>query len=199
MKEEAKKRPPRIPLTPEEVAELVEIKKIRAFNKVQRFKRSFTYKFLNCFNVFCFFVFCELIISFYGPCHYQTHYSKNVLVTYGDKKNEAGKRKISDIVIIDVHDKNYKLIVNEFIETPAKYTTFKVGKDYLLQREIKAYVNTSGDYYRIQDASPILFLSVFLGIFSLIFFSYNLNQNVHSLGAISIINAITLMAFLGIS
>jgi hypothetical protein len=199
MKEEGKKRAPRIPLTPEEVAELVEIKKIRAFNKVQRFKRSFKYKFLNCFNVFCFFVFCELIISFYGPCHYQTHYSKNVLVTYGDKKNEAGKRKISDIVIIDVHDKNYKLIVNEFIETPAKYTTFKVGKDYLLQREIKAYVNTSDDYYRIQDASPILFLSVFIGTFSLIFFSYNLNQNVHSLGAISIINAITLIAFLCIS
>ncbi|MDP1800609.1 MAG: hypothetical protein Q8L81_04610 [Bacteroidota bacterium] len=196
MKEEGKKRAPRIPLTPEEVAELVEIKKIRAFNKVQRFKRSFIYKFLNCFNVFCFFVFCELIISFYGPCHYQTHYSKNVLVTYGDKKNEAGKRKISDIVIIDVNDKSYNLIVNEFIETPAKYTAFKVGKDYLLRREIKAYINTSDDYYRIQDASPILFLSVFIGTFSLIFFSYNLNQNLHSLGAISIINAITLMAFL---
>ncbi|MBA2611284.1 MAG: hypothetical protein H0U95_04880 [Bacteroidetes bacterium] len=199
MMEEGKKRQPRIPLTPEEVAELVEIKKIRAFNKLQRFKSSRIYKVLNCFNVLCFFIFCELIISFYGPCHYQIHYTKNVLVSFSDKKDENGKRRISDIVIIDVQDKTYKLMVNEFIETPLKYTAFKVGKDYLLQREIKAFVNTSENYYRIQKASPILFLSVFLGIFSLIFFSYNLNQNIHSLGAISIINAITIMAFLGIS
>ncbi|MDP3557850.1 MAG: hypothetical protein Q8T03_10780, partial [Bacteroidota bacterium] len=79
---------------------------------------------------------------------------------------------------------------------PEKFTTFKVGKDFLLQREIKAYVNTSDDYYRIQAASPMLFLSVFLGIFSLIFFSYNLNQNIQSLIAISIINGITILAFL---
>ena len=35
MKEDGKKRSPRIPLTPEEVAELIEIKKIREFNKIR--------------------------------------------------------------------------------------------------------------------------------------------------------------------
>lgn len=199
MKEEGKKRAPRIPLTPEEVAELIEIKKIREYNKLQRFKKTKTFKILNCFNVFCFFVFCELIISFYGPCHYQTRYSKNVIVTFDDKIDAGGRRVISDINMIDVNDKNYKLIVNEFIETPEKYSAFKVGKDYLFQREIKAYLGTSGNYYRIQSASPILFLSVFLGIFSLIFFSYNLNQNPNSLIAISLINAVAILAFLGIS
>jgi hypothetical protein len=199
MKEEGKKRAPRIPLTPEEVAELVEIKKIREHNKLQRFKKTFTFKFLNCFNVFCFFVFCELIISFFGPCHYQTHYSKNVIVTFDDDIDADGHRVISDINMIDVNGSNYKLIINEFIESPEKYSAFKVGKDYLFQREIKACVNTSKKHYRIQTASPILFLSVFLVIFSMIFFSYNLNQNPNSLVAISIINAVTLFAFLGIS
>ncbi len=197
--EEGKKRPPRIPLTPEEVTELVEIKKMREHMKLIRFKKSPLYKFLNCFNVFCFFTFCELIISFYGPCHYQIHYTKNVLANYGGKIDMEGHRRVSDINMIDVNGENYKLIVNEFIEIPRKYTAFKVGKDFLLQREIKALVNTSDEYYRIQRASPILFLSIFLGIFSLIFFSYNLNQNLQSLGAISAINAITILGFFGMS
>lgn len=198
MNEEGKRRAPRIPLTPEEVAELVEIKKILAHNKLQKLKKSFLFKFLNFLNIFCFFIFCELIISFYGPCHSQIHYSKNVMVRYSDKINENGKRIISDIVMVDVNDNHYKLSVNEFIETPFKYSSFRVCKDFLLQREIKAQVNTSDNYYRIQAASPMLFLSIFLGIFSLIFFSYNLNQNLHSLASISIINGITILAFLAI-
>jgi hypothetical protein len=196
MREEGKRRPPRTPLTPEEVAELVEIKKIREFNKVQKFKLSFTFKFLNCFNVLCFFIFCELIISFYGPCNSKMHFSKSVSVSFVDKVNENGKRKISEIEFVDVNDKEYKLVVNEFIEEPAKYSSFRVCKDYLLQKEIKAYVETSDNYYRILSASPILFLAVFLGIISLICFSFDLNQNSHSLISISIINGITILMFL---
>lgn len=196
MNEEGKKRAPRIPLTPEEVAELVEIKKIREYNKLQKVKKSFTYKFLNCFNVFCFFIFCELIISFYGPCHSQVHFSKNVLVTFSDKIDENGKRKVDEIEMIDVNNNHYKLVVDEFIESPSKFSSFRVCKDYLLQREIKGLISTSDAYYRIQAASPMLFLSVFLGIFSLIIFSYNLNENLHSLTAISLINGITVLAFL---
>jgi len=199
MKEEGKKRAPRIPLTPEEVAELIEIKKIREHNKLQRFKRTSTFKFLNCFNVFCFFIFCELVISFYGPCHYQTRYSKNVIVHFDDKIDANWHRVIEDMNMIDVEGRNYVLILDEYIETPQKYSSFTIGIDFLLQREIKASVSTSQNYYRIQSASPILFLSVFLIIFSLIFYSYNLNQNPNSLMAISIINAAAVFAFLNIS
>jgi hypothetical protein len=196
MREEGKRRPPRTPLTPEEVANLVEIKKIREHNKIQKFKRSFSFKFLNCFNVLCFFIFCELIISFYGPCHYQTHYSKSVVISHTDKLDANGNLRISDLDITDVNNKSYLLIVNEFIEPPSKYSSFRVGKDYLLQREIKAFVDTSDNYYRIQRASPILFLSFFLGIVSLICFSFDLNQNSHSLFSISIINGLTILSFL---
>ncbi|MBA3682831.1 MAG: hypothetical protein H0W73_16955 [Bacteroidetes bacterium] len=199
MKEEGKKRAPRIPLTSEEVAELIEIKKIREHNKLQRFKKTKTFKYLNCFNILCFFIFCELVISFYGPCHYQLRYSKNVVVHFDDKIDKNGHRVIEDMNMIDVEGRNYKLIVDEFIETPQKYSTFKVGKDYLLQREIKAFVNTSGNYYRIQSASPILFLSVFLIFFSIIFYTYNLNQNSNSLFSIAIINAAAVFAFLSIT
>lgn len=196
MREEGRKRPPRVPLTPEEVAELIEIKKIREFNKIQKFKKSYTFKILNTFNVLCFFIFCELIISFYGPCNSKMHFSKSVTVSHIDKMNENGQRKIAEIEIIDVNDKEYKLVVNEFIEAPSNYSAFRVCKDYLLQKEIKAYIETSDNYYRILRASPILFLSGFLGIICVICFSFDLNQNSHSLISISVMNAITLLAFL---
>jgi hypothetical protein len=196
MREEGRKRPPRVPLTPEEVAELIEIKKIREFNKLQKFKKSFTFKFLNSFNIFCFFIFCELIISFYGPCNSKMHFSKSLSVTHIDKMNENGQRKISEIEFIDVNDKEYILVVNEFIEAPDKFSSFKVCRDYLLQKEIKVYIETSDNYYRILRASPILFLSGFLGIICIICFSFDLNQNSHSLISLSIMNAITLLAFL---
>jgi hypothetical protein len=195
MPQEAKKRPPRIPKTPEEVAEIVLLKRLREYKKLELFKKSLFYKVFNIFCVACFFIYCELIICFLGPCHYTKHFSKNIAAEY-NREIVNGERMVSSLRVIDVSGKQYKLIVEEFIDVPEKISAFMVGKDFLLQKEIKATVSTSDNPYRIQKASPILFLSFFVGIFSFIFFSYNLNQNPHSLRAISVMNAITLFFFL---
>ncbi|MCE3259644.1 MAG: hypothetical protein K0S12_1285 [Bacteroidetes bacterium] len=194
MNQEGKKRPPRTPLSPEEVAELVWLKKIREHKKIEKFKSSRTYKMFNVFNVICFFIYCELFFCFIGPCHYQTHYHKNVIVDYSNTASH--ERIVSALKVVSVDDKQYEFIVNDKIEVPEKYAPFEVGKDFLLQKEIKGSVATSEKQYRIQRASPILFLSVFVSIFSFIFFFYNLNQNPYSLRAITSINAITVLAFL---
>lgn len=196
MKEEGKKRSPRIPLTPEEVAELIEIKKIREFNKLQKFKKSKRFKLLNYFNVLCFFVFCELIFSFFGPCFFKKHFSINIRAIYTVEYNADNQCKISELEIIDVNDKKYNININDFIEEPLKYSSFIVFKDYLLQKEIKVCINNSEKYYWIQSASPILFISVFLVFYALIFYTYNLNQNPISLTAISILNGIALLFFI---
>jgi len=195
MPQEAKKRPPRIPKTPEEVAEIVLLKKLREYKRLEKFKKTLFYRIFNVFSVACFFIYCELIICFIGPCHYSKHYSKNVAFEHG-REIVNGERIISSVKIIDVSGKQYKFIVEEFIDVPEKFSGFMVGKDFLLQKEIKGILSTSNNNYRIQKASPILFLSFFVGIFSFIFFSYNLNQNPHSLRALSIMNAITLFFFL---
>ncbi|MCE3227741.1 MAG: hypothetical protein K0S32_2292 [Bacteroidetes bacterium] len=194
MNNEGKKRPPRTPLSPEEVAELVWLKKIREHKKIERFKNTNSYKLFNVFNVVCFFIYCELVFCFLGPCHYQTHYHTNVIVEYSNSHNHVPT--ISVIKVTDVNDKQYSFAINDMIEVPPKYAPFEVGKDFLLQKEIKGSVSSSEKQFRIQRASPILFLSVFVAIFSFIFFFYNLNQNPYSLRAITSINAITVFAFI---
>ncbi len=193
---ESRKRPPRIPLKPEEVAELVAIKKIREQLKIQKFKKSKIYKYLNIFNVACFFIYCELIVCFINPCHYTVHYSKNVVVDYGHEHNAHNQQKIASIKITDVNDNFYQLVINDYIEVPTKYCAFSVGKDFILQKEIKGGFFKSDKTYRIQRAEPFLFLSGFLIILICVVFVYNLNLVEQSLKSITIINSLTIFTFL---
>ena len=194
MNNEGKKRPPRTPLSPEEVAELVWLKKIREHKKIEKFKKSRGYRIFNIFNVVCFFIYCELIFCFLGPCHYQTHYHTGVSIEYSRTEDE--RMLVSSVKVNGVNGTQYTFMVNEELDVPAKYAPFEVGKDFLLQKEIKGSVSTSDKQFRILRASPILFLSVFVSIFLFIFFFYNLNQNPYSLRAITTINAVTLLAFI---
>jgi len=193
-----RKRPHRIPLTPEEVAQLVSLKKLKEARKLARFKKSSSYKALNVFNICCFFVYWEILFCFMGPCHYQTHYARSYAVRHGDEKNEMGKKIISQIDINGVDGKKHRIYVRDFIETPQKFSSYQIGKDYLLQKELKAILVTSEASYGLQSASSIIFLSVFTIVISCISFFYNLHENSHSLTAVTVMNALTILAFTSI-
>lgn len=194
---EKKKRPPRIPKTPEEVAELVLLKKIRESKKLERFKKSVFYRCGNVFNIICFFIYCELIICFFGPCNYETHYSRNMITEYGEP-GKNGDQIVTQVKIVGVNNEKYTLNVYDFIERPKPFSAYTLGRDFLLQKEIKVVLEVSDKTFGISRVSPILFLSFFVSFLSWTLFSYNLNQNPYSLAAITIINALTMVAFLSI-
>ena len=194
--DERKKRPPRVPLTAEEVAEWVTVKKIREQIKLQRFKKTKRFKYLNVFNVACFFIYLELLICFYTNCNYKTQYSKKLEVEYWNERNSYNQSKVSHIKVTDVNDNFYLFVINDYMEVPSKYCAFTVGKDFILQKELKGSFLGSTNYYRIQRAEPFLFLSGFIGFLICIIYGFNLNQVEHSLKVISIINGLTVFTFL---
>lgn len=198
MAHEEKKRPQRIPLTPEELAHLVTLRNRVAAKKLAAFKHTSFYRFCNVFNICCFFIYWELLLCFMGPCHYQTHYSKSMRVKRGSAVNAAQRHIVSEVTVIGVYDEEYKLMVNDFIEAPKNQSAYQIGKDYILQKELKGMLATSGDSYRLQGASPLIFLSLFLIVICLSSFVYNLNEHPDSLRAVTILNAITIFAFLSI-
>ncbi len=198
MAAEERKRPPRIPLTPEEIAHLVALKKRNEARKLANFKRSGAYKTFNVFNICCFFIYWELLFCFFGPCHYQTHYSKTIGVKRGEAINAEGRHMIAEVKMIGVNNREYCLAVNDFIEVPPKYAPFQVGKDYILQKDLKAILQGSESSYRLEAANPLIFLSVLIIIISFSSFVYNLNQDPHSLRAVAILNLLTMLAFIAI-
>ncbi len=193
---EGNKRPPRTPRAPEEIEQLILLKKIREHKKLERFKKTIVYKSFNVFNVICFFIYCELIMCFAGPCHYQIHYSKSITPEHGMAKNMYGDRILLGLKVTGINGKQYRFPINDFVEVPEVHSAFNVGKDFILQKEIKGTITTSDKIYRIHAADPIFFLSIFVAIFSCIFFNYNLNEHPYPLGALTAINAITVIAFM---
>jgi hypothetical protein len=190
------KRPPRKIASPEEVKERVMIKKVREHKKIEKFKKTHEYKCLNLVNVLCMCVYLELIICFYGPCKYFVYYNKKVEVEFGGMNEKTRLTKTKLIKINSVNNKLFTLMIDDYIEAPKKFEPFQVGYDFILNQEIKAAVSTSPNFYRLNDFSPVLFLSFFVAGFTFIFYFYNLNFNNQSLQAVSFLNGITLLAFL---
>lgn len=192
MVREQRKRPARVPLTQEELAQVIAYKKIREARRLQRFRRSAIYKIFNVFNIACFFMYWELLFCFLGPCHYQTHYSRSVRTYHGDDFLR-GRRVTTELDLVGVSGREYKFLVNDFIETPPRFAAFRVGSDYLLQKELKGVVNSGGTPYYIQSAGSVLFLSILLIIISFTSFIYNLNEQAYSLNAVTALNALILV------
>jgi hypothetical protein len=119
-----------------------------------------------------------------------------VVVDYGHEHNLNNQQKIANLKITDVNDNFYQFVINDYIEVPTKYCAFSVGKDFILQKEIKGGFFKSDKTYRIQRAEPFLFLSGFLIILICVVFVYNLNLVEQSLKSITIINSLTIFTFL---
>ena len=193
--QEAKGRPPRTPKTPEEVANLHLYKKFREYKKVENFKKTGFYRICNLFNIISFFIYVELVMCFFGPCHWQQHYCTQVKAEYGNSYKGNGN-VLNELILTDTEGKKYEFVVKEEIAPPEKYSSFYVGKDYILQKELKGGFVGSERTYRIYTTGGIVFLSCFVGIFSLILFSYNMNLHLHSLRSITAINFLTIAGFL---
>src|ERR1041385_3817490 len=92
-----RKRPRRIPLSHDEVAEIIAYKKRKEHERLTRFKKSRQYKILNIFNLACFFIYFELLFCFYGPCVYENLIAIGVEANYGEDYDKNGKPEVRDV------------------------------------------------------------------------------------------------------
>lgn len=194
--QDSKKRAPRNPLSSEEVSEIVAFKKYKQLVALVKFKKTKHYKYLNVFCIVSFFIYCELIFCFVGPCHYNSHQIQQIAIEYNRDKTNELSNSIYSFKLYDVYEKFYQIIINDRIAEPIEGANFLVGKDYLFQKEIKVKFDKDGSSYRIKSAEAIIFLSCFVGIILVITFFYNLNQNPNSLNAIGLMNIITILCLL---
>lgn len=194
MPPENNKRPPRQPLSPEEVQEIIKIKKLKQQIKTEKFKQTRSYKYLNVFNVICITVYTEIIFAFLYSCAYQT-YTIDSIATYYGESIVGNKRELSSIVFKTTNGKEYDIGVRDTVNLPKVNDKLSVGRDWILQKEIKVKWQGSTKAYYIKRAFPLLFISILLGIVTFVLFGYNLNQNSYSLNVISFINTLSILSF----
>ena len=198
MMREPNKRSRRNPLTSEEVSHIIAHNKKRELIILYKLKKSKAFKVQNVFNVACIFIYLEILFCYFGPCHYQKHFSAKTLVHYGSKTTATGKFVVSDIDLYDVSGTVYKFMIGEFMDDPAQKIQFLIGKDFLLQKELKGVFENSESAYRIFSASPILFLCVFASFISFFGFVMNLNENAYTLGGLTALNILAVFAIITI-
>lgn len=193
MRPEPKKRPRRVPFTKEEVARLIAIKKRKEHIRLHTFKASLSYKLQNTFTIVCFFIFWELLFCFFGPVNYQKHYSYSFEAKLGHEYDKNLKPIVSELEFKCVGGQSFKLIVEEFKELPPKYTSFMIGSDFILHKPLKARYGNNQTSYRLFSASPLLLLILLSLITCIVGYTYNLNETAHSLMAMNVLNALTLL------
>ena len=198
MTREPNRRPRRNPLTAEEVAHIVAHRRKHELVKLYRFKKSRTFKVLNVLVVCCIFVYLELLFCYFGPCHYQKHYSVNTYAHYGTGKMLTNNLVISDIDLVDVNGKWYKLVIDDNIQVPAQRIQFVIGKDFILQKELKGIMEYSDTTYRLFSASPVLFLCLLASFVSFFSFVMNLNENAYALAGLVTMNLLSMLAIIAI-
>ncbi len=194
MEGQANKRAKRSPLSREEIAHIIALKKRKEHIQLLHFKKSLIYKIQNIFNMCCFFVFWELIICFFGPCKYQIHFSERVYPKYGNDYDANNKPNVAELKILDVNNQLHHLVVDAFIQVPPHFSRFILGSDFLLGKQLKAGIENCDSKFRLYNASPLILLSFFALLVSFIAYASNLNHNAYSLTAISILNGIILLA-----
>src|ERR1700741_3724458 len=95
--QEQPRRKPRTPLSPEELFYVIELKKIRQFEKLEKFKATAFYKITNRVNIFLagFLTYC--IISILILSSWQTTYVLWAECEYGPYDPAKRQRTISEV------------------------------------------------------------------------------------------------------
>lgn len=194
MQREPNKRPRRIPRTSEEVNEFIAFRKRKERLALASFKKTKVFKYLNIWNVICIFVFLEILFCYLGPCHYQTHYTYHVNSRIGKEFKANGQAIISEIDLYALDGFMYTVVINDYMQVPPKLSSFKIGKDFVMQKKLKVIFDTDKRSYRLFLASPVIFLSFFLSFVSFMAYHFNLNENLFSLWGLVSLNTLTLMA-----
>ena len=103
---------------------------------------------------------------------------------------------INDIDIYNTDGDVYKLVINDCVAKPSKTFHFIIGKDFLLQKELKGFMAGYDKAYRLFSASPVLLLSSLAICISLFGFIMNLNENIYNLAGLSVLNFLALLTIL---
>ncbi|MBL7900617.1 MAG: hypothetical protein JNK73_01365 [Bacteroidia bacterium] len=195
MPQDKQQRPHRVPPDQEEMARRLYVRERLRIKKILAFKSSRFFKLLNALNVCCFFICWELIFCFIGPCHYKELVPETSQIKYSAKTDARGFRYIKEINVIWKGEKSDKIIVEDVVPVHASQSLrIRVGRDFILFKNLKVKLGEGNKAYRLAHASPLLFLAAMLIVVTSIGYFFNLNQQINTLPGMTFFNLLFVLA-----
>lgn len=192
---EGNKKQARVPLTPEQIKDIIIYKRNKQTKQIEKLKKTTHYKILNIFNIISVIVYCEMVFCMYGPAIYTKEVCKKA--TIDQYERDAGPERVIQFMSVWNQDnEQYQLYIGENIQLPKPNSDFYIGRDFILQKEIKAMVSTSEAEYRLWRVIPLVFLGIAVSLITFLVFAHNMNLVNYSLIAVSLMNAINLLYFI---
>ena len=184
-------RQPRSQFTPDELARIIAFKQHKAEQRTKRFKASPLFKGLNLFNVFCFFIYWELLFCFIGPTFPVQVEIKHINFNFENPVEAPAKSLLTHVNVETTEGYVFHASINDSVLIGMKAPeTIYLLKDFILQKPLKANFTVFEGEFFIKEANSVVFLSVFLVLINCIAFAFNLHEHPHSLTGISAVNAI---------
>jgi hypothetical protein len=194
---EGNKKQPRVPLTTEQLKEVIVFKRNKQIRQIEKLKKTRRYKILNIFNIISVLIYSEIIFCMYGPAIYtQTVCTRAAAEEY--ERATGDEREIRFLNVWDANGEEYKLYVSDQIQVPLPNSVMYVGKDFLLQKVVKVVVSTSESEYRLWRVVPLIFLGISITLITFLVFANHMNMVNYSLIAVSVMNAINLFYFISV-
>lgn len=173
--QEQPRRKPRIPLTPEELFYVMELKKLRKQQKLQSFKASSFYKTTNSLNIVFAAFLTYGIISNLILCYWQKAYVERAVCTYAAYMPEAHKRTIGIVDLYLTNGNFIKVRTNNFFIEPKPYELVYLGKDFLFNKVVKVQFIGANQAFWNENAIASTIVSGFALLIG--FFVYLVNKH----------------------
>ena len=120
---EGNKKQARVPLTPEQIKDVIIYKRNKQIRQIEKLKKTTHYKILNIFNIISVMVYCEMVFCMYGPAIYTKDVCKKATID-GYVRDAGPERVIQFMSILSQNDSHYQLYIGENIQLPKPNSDF---------------------------------------------------------------------------
>ena len=179
--QEQPRRKPRTPLSPEELFYVIELKKIRQFEKLEKFKATAFYKITNRVNIFLagFLTYC--IISILILSSWQTTYVLWAECEYGPYDPAKRQRTISEVRLNTTSNEILTIRTDNLFTQPKKLDEIYLGKDLIFNKTMKVKLVQEENVFWSVNAYASLTVCTFALVLGFFIYQVNKHQTVNGL------------------
>lgn len=179
--QEQPRRKPRIPLSPEELFYMLELRKLKQAQKLQSFKASSFYGFMNLLNIVLVALVTYCILSIVTLCIWEKTKVVQVKCSYERYSKDPSKTLISELEMYDVNDNHLSLKTSNLHQCPQKNDIIFLGKDVLFGKILKVCIGQNEDVYWTIFSYASISLNVFALLICFFIYKVNMHLTIHGL------------------